>query len=113
MFYKLFLIDVKERKAVQLCPFVRPGHMHKDFQKFLKPDRLGIDYKNLENYDTRAKLDALNDKQYKFWTKRLKEAMNSKNKNTLNDALNNANRIGLNNKDPELIKDAYTVLSTL
>jgi hypothetical protein len=40
-FYKLFLIDTKQRKAVQLCPFVRSGSMHKEFMKYLRPDRLG------------------------------------------------------------------------
>ena len=51
-FYKLFLINRMERIATKLCPFVRSGTMHRDFQKHLRPDGLGIDYTKLENYDT-------------------------------------------------------------
>ncbi|CAM9100166.1 unnamed protein product, partial [Ectocarpus fasciculatus] len=43
-FYKLFLIDPHQRTAVQLCPFVKSGKMHSAFQKYLKPDGMGIDY---------------------------------------------------------------------
>ena len=59
LYYKLFLINRVDRKATQLCPFVRPGYMHRDFQKFLRSDGLGIDYTHLESYDTRAKLTAI------------------------------------------------------
>lgn len=57
LFYKLFLIDPKARKAVQLCPFVQTGIMHKEFQKFLRPDGLGIDYSFLEDFSTQAELN--------------------------------------------------------
>ena len=60
LYYKLFLINRTERKAVQLCPFVRPGHMHRDFQKHLRPDGLGIDYGKLVNYDTEKYLKRIN-----------------------------------------------------
>ena len=53
LFYKLFLIDRQARKTTQICPFVRSGKMHRDFQKHLRPDGLGIDYSKLENYDTK------------------------------------------------------------
>ena len=57
LFYKLFLIDPVKRTAVMLCPFVRPGIMHRDFQPFLRPDGLGIDYTKLENYNTATKFE--------------------------------------------------------
>jgi hypothetical protein len=53
LFYKLFLIDAQARSAVQLCPFVKSGVMHRNFQKFLRSDGLGIDYGRLTNFDTR------------------------------------------------------------
>lgn len=59
-FYKLFLIDPVNRKAVQLCPFVSSGIMHRDFQKLLKPDGLGVDYSKLEDYDTASKFKVNN-----------------------------------------------------
>lgn len=56
LFYKLFLIDTLQRKATQLCPFVRSGKMHREFTPFLRPNRMGIDYSKLENFDTRSKM---------------------------------------------------------
>jgi len=56
LFYKLFLIDPLARKATQLCPFVKSGIMHKNFQPHLRPDGLGIDYSALNDFDTRHAL---------------------------------------------------------
>jgi hypothetical protein len=56
LFYKLFLIDPNGRKATQLCPFVQTGIMHREFQKYLQPDHIGIDYNFLEDFDTAAEL---------------------------------------------------------
>lgn len=58
LFYKLFLIDAQTRTATQLCPFVKSGIMHRNFQKFLRSDRLGIDYSRLADFDTRKFLPA-------------------------------------------------------
>ena len=44
LFYKLFLINTQERKAIQLCPFVNSGIMHNAFQPYLRSDKYGIDY---------------------------------------------------------------------
>jgi len=60
LYYKIFKINRIERKATQLCPFVRPGHMHRDFQKYLRPDGLGIDYSKLVDYDAEKHLKRLN-----------------------------------------------------
>jgi hypothetical protein len=59
-FYRLFLIDADERKATQLCPFVTSGKMHRDFQQYLRPDGMGIDYSHLLTYDTAAALGIKN-----------------------------------------------------
>jgi hypothetical protein len=56
LFYKIFLVDPLKRKAVPLCPFVTTGIMHKEFQKYLRPDHLGIDYTFLHDFDTKAEL---------------------------------------------------------
>ena len=56
LFYKVFSIDVKERSAVQLCPFVKTGIMHKQFQKYLRPNGLGIDYGPLQDFDVKKLL---------------------------------------------------------
>lgn len=56
LFYKIFLIEPEKRKATPLCPFVSSGIMHREFQKYLRPDHLGIDYSFLDDFDTRAEL---------------------------------------------------------
>ena len=53
LFYKIFSIDVKNRAALQLCPFVKTGVMHKEFQQYLRPNGLGIDYSLLKDFDLR------------------------------------------------------------
>ncbi len=55
-FYKTFLIDVKNRKAMQLCPFVNTGKMHRIFQPNVRANRLGIDYSKLESFDAHTQL---------------------------------------------------------
>jgi hypothetical protein len=56
LFYSVFSINVKERTAVQLCPFVKTGKMHKAFQPYLRKNGLGIDYSNLLHFDVRNML---------------------------------------------------------
>ena len=113
LFYKLFLIDPKERKAVQLCPFVKTGIMHKDFQKFLRKDGLGIDYSQLLEYDTAKKIDAQLTRQHPYWESRLKEGMQKKDRGILQEAVNNAIRVRLNMKKPDLVRQAQDMLNTL
>lgn len=112
LFYKLFLIDTHERKATQLCPFVKSGIMHREFQVNLRSDGLGIDYSSLENYDTRAKLEAHLLKQHPYWIKQLESAMARKDRGSLQEALNNAHRIGLDKKRPELIDEAQRAMAS-
>jgi hypothetical protein len=51
-FYDIFLIDVPNGKSMQLCPFVRGGSMHKEFNKYLSKDGLGINYEKLQSFQT-------------------------------------------------------------
>lgn len=46
-----------KRESVSLCPFVADGVMHREFQKYLRPDHLGIDYSFLEDFDTQAEIN--------------------------------------------------------
>lgn len=111
LFYKLFLINAKERKATQLCPFVKTGIMHREFQPLLRPDGLGIDYTSLANYDTRSKIRTQLERQHPYWEQRLRDGMARKDKEILRDAINNARRVGLGEKNPDLITQAERVLN--
>ena len=67
-FYRLFLINADERKATQLCPFVRGGKMHREFVKYLRPNGMGIDYSFLKDFDTASVLGLKNgDKKLNVW----------------------------------------------
>ena len=48
-FFTTFVIVVhRKRRERHLCSFVQAGKMHRDFQKHLRPDGMGIDYKNID-----------------------------------------------------------------
>lgn len=104
LFYRLFLIDTSARKATQLCPFVRSGIMHRDFQKYLKADGLGIDYTMLEDYDTATVLHNFLFSQHPYWKSFCERAIESKKSGQLQECLNSAQRIHLDQAQPELIK---------
>lgn len=112
LFYKLFLIDVKERKATQLCPFVKSGLMHNAFQPKVRPDRLGIDYSQLLNYDTAKVLEEHFAKQHPYWEKRIRDCLAANSKIGLQEAINSADKIGLTKKMPELIEQAKKLMQT-
>ena len=113
LFYKLFLIDVHQRKATQLCPFVKSGIMHRDFTPYIRQDKLGVDYSKLEAYDTRTVLENHLLSQHPYWKKAIERAIANKDKGGLQYALNNAKRVGLDKKNPELIKAGQKVLTGL
>ena len=48
------MIDRERRQAENLCPFVRSGAMHRNFQEHLRADGRGIDYQALQDFDTVA-----------------------------------------------------------
>lgn len=112
LFYKLFLIDTAARKATQLCPFVKSGLMHKAFQPYLRSDGNGIDYSQLENYDTRTVLENHLLSQHPYWEKQIKMFIQSKQKDSLRYAMGMAERIGLGKKKPELIEEARKILNS-
>ncbi len=110
LFYKLFLINVKERKARQLCPFVKTGIMHNSFQKYLRPDGIGIDYTNLVEFDTKTVLEKFLESQHPYWIDRLNKSMENRDMQGLQEAVNNAIRVGLDRKQPDLMERARIML---
>jgi len=47
-FYKVFGVDVVKKTTIpNLCNFVKPGVMHKEFMKHLRTDGMGLDYENI------------------------------------------------------------------
>ncbi|KAJ8599874.1 hypothetical protein CTAYLR_010368 [Chrysophaeum taylorii] len=68
-FYKLFLLDVKNKRAQPLCRFVESGAMHREFSKFLTPH--GVDYSKID-FDVQAFLD---DRLYAPVATRLRRAI--------------------------------------
>ena len=113
LFYQLFLIDTRLRSSVQLCPFVRPGHMHIEFQKYLRSDGMGIDYSYLRDFDTASYLDNVLEAQRPEVEAQLRNAMKNKNKGSLEFYLNNAVTVRVDKKNPTLFQEAKSVLSTL
>jgi hypothetical protein len=106
LFYKLFLIDPVKRKAVQLCPFVKTGIMHKEFTPYLASNHLGIDYSHLTTFDTLHRIESQLERQFPYWEDRIKEAIAQHNRMALQEAIQNAKRVGLDRKRPELLIEA-------
>mmetsp|Transcript_18241 Transcript_18241/g.30591 ORF Transcript_18241/g.30591 Transcript_18241/m.30591 type:complete len:572 (+) Transcript_18241:123-1838(+) len=103
LFYKLFLINREDRTATKLCPFVDGGYMHIDFQPFLRKDGAGIDYKYLENYDTRKEGFGRSPRQKDpFWVRQIDKAMLDGNKAALEKAVHVAEVTGLYESNPSL-----------
>ena len=47
-FYEMFGVDVVHKKTEQhLCNFVETGKMQREFNKFLRPDGMGVDYSKI------------------------------------------------------------------
>lgn len=113
LFYKLFLINPVERKAIQLCPFVKTGIMHNEFQKYLRSDGLGIDYTQLVNFDTASKIEGQLVKQHPYWERKIRENMVTMNKKDLQEAIANAIRVRLDKKLPDLIRSAQDALQNM
>jgi hypothetical protein len=113
LFYKLFLIDVRHFKARQICPFVKSGIMHRDFTVFLRPNRLGIDYSHLEQYDTKKKLEDYLLSQQPVWRKNIKDAIAGKDIGYLSFGIEMAGRIGLDKADPKFIEEARNSMQQL
>jgi hypothetical protein len=106
LFYKLFLIDIKRRVSVQLCPFVRLGGMHREFTKYLRPDGMGIDYSKIGDYDIRPVIRKFFADQVPNVESQLKRALQTKSKPDLRVSIAAAERIGVHANDSELLKQA-------
>lgn len=111
LFYKLFLINTHARKAVQLCPFVNSGIMHRDFQPYLRADGNGIDYSFLEDYDTQESLMSRPRRDQPYWVRQIEKALQSRNPRSLNLAVGAAKQIGLYQSKPDLMRRAEIQLN--
>mmetsp|Transcript_18635 Transcript_18635/g.26408 ORF Transcript_18635/g.26408 Transcript_18635/m.26408 type:complete len:576 (-) Transcript_18635:187-1914(-) len=61
-FFTTFGIDVHRKRCQRhLCSFVQAGKMHRDFQKYLRPDGMGIDYNNIDYTFTDPSPDSVED----------------------------------------------------
>jgi hypothetical protein len=102
LFYRLFLIDVKARKATQLCPFVNSGIMHRDFQPYLRADGLGIDYTYLQDYDTNEVLQNPPRRNQPYWARQIDKAVANNNPRQIQEAVEVAKKFGVYDTRPEL-----------
>jgi len=113
LFYKIFLIDPVARKTVQLCPFVEGGIMHRDFQPFVKPNGLGVDYSLLADYDTKASLNTHPSASNPYWSRQLERAITNKDAMALTDYLKVYERLGLLDQKKSLKDRAMLVIDGL
>jgi hypothetical protein len=114
LFYKVFLIDAVNRKATQLCPWVTTGVMHRDFVPYLRENGLGIDYSEIEErYDTRTVLEKKLGMKYPEWERRLRNAMELKDRHELEAALANVAKFHLETRNNDLVLQANVALTQL
>lgn len=85
--------------------------MHKEFQKYLRPDGLGIDYSHLINFDTRSYLEGVFAKQRPAGEKMIQNAMKNNKRGELESALENARRIGLDKTNNALYQKGLDYLN--
>ena len=112
-FYKLFLIDAKARKSVQLCPFVETGLMHQEFQPHLRSDGLGINYGELLDYNTMEHLRPKIQKRLDTAELKVVNAMNAESKTELSTAITEAERMGLGVLKPAIMDQAREALRAM
>ena len=92
-FYDLFLINPIVRKATQLCPFVKNGRMHQDFQQHLRPNGMGIDYTKMVGYSTHDALESVFEGMRPAGTKWLEMAIRRQRRDGLTGAIANAKKV--------------------
>ena len=113
LFYKLFLINTNDRTSEQLCPFVRLGGMHNEFQKFLRPNRMGIDYSKLINFDTDASLEKVLSAQRPAVESQLRNAISKRSVQGITQGLEDASRVRLGKHNSELVQKARDTLAAI
>ena len=106
LFYKLMMIDTKNRRTMSLCPFVKSGKMHKNFQKHLRKDGRGIDYSKLLDFDTLASVDDIYRMQRPGTEDLIRMAMNGNSRGDLQDKIVLGLRLGIDKTNPQLIEEA-------
>jgi hypothetical protein len=84
--------------------------MHRAFQKYVRPDHMGIDYTQLETFDTRAAMEDVFASQRPGGIRLLKDAIASRNREQLEEAIRNAVRIGIDRTNPEVFNQASHML---
>lgn len=87
--------------------------MHKDFQKHLRPNGLGIDYSLLLDYDTENVIKTYLFSQHPYWIKFCNDAITKKKRNLLNECLSTAPRIRLDSAHPELMEKVQETMRQL
>jgi hypothetical protein len=113
LFYKLFLIDTSAQKAIQLCPFVNKGSMHRNFMKYLRKDGLGIDYSSLQSFDTEAEVFVELAGKRVETEKKLRKAMNDKNLADIQFYSTEAKRVYLYKEKPPLEQQVSDMIASL
>ncbi|KAJ1450173.1 hypothetical protein M885DRAFT_63584 [Pelagophyceae sp. CCMP2097] len=111
-FYKTFLVDVEHRTSAPLCKFVKTGVMHVEFSKFLRADRRGVDYMQLEHYDTAAAILTELDTNWRPKARQgLYKALEMGSVGWLANALDEAKRAELATTDPDLVLQVQNALA--
>lgn len=87
--------------------------MHRDFQAKLREDGLGIDYKQLSDYDTAQKIEDYMVSQHPLLEKQIKLAIERRNKIALLDVMTMAKRFKLDKKNPQLMLNATAELNLM
>ena len=87
--------------------------MHRDFQPYLKSDGAGIDYSELLDYDTKYVLDNNIGRQHPLWERKILKGIESKDKSSLQHAVDIAVKFGFDKKNPTLIASARQLLNKL
>jgi hypothetical protein len=91
---------------------VKNGGMHREFQKYLRPDGLGIDYSYLTDFKTRNFLENVFQKQRPAGEKMIENAIKNKRRVELENALENARRIGIDKTNPTLYQKGLVQLKS-
>lgn len=86
--------------------------MHREFQKYLRPDGLGIDYSYLTDFNTRNFLENVFQKQRPAGEKLIQNAIARKKRVDLENALENARRIGIDRTNPTLYQQGLAQLKS-
>ena len=80
--------------------------MHKDFQPYLKSNRLGIDYNYIEDYNTKEVLEKNLGKDHPYWERKIMKALLDRNRDKLKEAIDAAETLHFDKINRRLIEQA-------